>query len=156
MEIKYTYPNTLDHVVSKCYIGNVSPKPYECLLDFSYTFGKAFRRETPFVNKIYLSKYSGSCSFRIYVIMGFISKTLGVVAMFSCTSGGRRPLGIKYTYPNTFGYPFSEHKWLCRFMSKALGVAAWFSYTFRREMPFGIALRPSNIYHSGPDFIRIP
>ena len=34
----------------------------------------------PFGNEIYLSKYPGSCSFRIYMVMGSISKTLGVVA----------------------------------------------------------------------------
>ena len=30
-------------------------------------------------NEIYLSKYPGQCSFRIYMVMGSISKTLGGV-----------------------------------------------------------------------------
>ena len=58
--------------------GGLSPKPLEWRLAFSCTF----RRETPFGNEIYLPKYPGSCSFRIYMVMGSISKTLGVVACF--------------------------------------------------------------------------
>ena len=78
-----------------------------------------------------------------------ISKTLLVVAYFSCTfrretslcpapSGGRRPLEMKYT----------EYVWLWEFLSKTVILVTYFalhlqegdplmSCTFRRETPFG-------------------
>ena len=81
--MKYTFPNTLSRVVSE-YIWSweISPKPRESLLVFSYTYSSTFRREAPFGNEIYISEYPESCSFRIYMVLGFISKTLGVVAYF--------------------------------------------------------------------------
>ena len=81
MEMKYTYPNTVNHIVSD----------YICLWKF-------------------------------------ISKTLGLVAYFSCTirremplcpapSGGRLPLEMKYT----------DCIFLWEFLSKTLGLVAYFA-----------------------------
>ena len=66
LEMKYTYPNTLSHVVSE-YIwlwGSISK-----ILGVVACFLCTFRRETPFGNEVYLSKYPESCSFRIHMVM---------------------------------------------------------------------------------------
>ena len=39
-------------------------------------------------------------------------------------SAGRRPLEMKYTFPNTLSPVFSEYMWLWESISKTLGVVA--------------------------------
>ena len=98
--------------------GDLSPKPQERLLAFSYTF----RRETPLGNEIYLSKCPGSFTFRIYVVMGIYLQTpRSGCFLFPAPSGGRRPLEMKYTYPSTLGHVLAEYIWFWEFISKTLG-----------------------------------
>ena len=80
----------------------------------------------PFGNEIYLSKYPGSCSFRIYMVMGDYLQNPRNGCLCPAPSGGRRPLGMKYTYPNTLGLVVSEYIWLWESISKTLEVVAHF------------------------------
>ena len=83
-----------------------SSKPQEWWLAFSCTF----RRETPFGNEVYLSKYLGSCNFRIYMVMGvYLQNPRSGDLHFPAPSGGRCPLEMKYTYPSTLGHVVSEY-----------------------------------------------
>ena len=52
----------------------------------------------PFGNEIYLSKYPGSCSFRIYMVMGvYLQNPRSGGLHLLAPSGGRCPLEMKYT-----------------------------------------------------------
>ena len=153
-EIQYNYPSTLGHVVSEyTWLWVLSTKPLKWFLAFSCTFG----RERPFGNERYLSKYPGSCAFRIYMVMGvYLQNPRSGCLLFPAPSGGRCPLEMKYTYPSTLGHVVSECIWLWESISQTLGVVACFSCIFRRETPFRNDLWPSHIYLDHPDFIRIP
>ena len=50
----------------------------------------------PFGDETYLSKYPGSCSFRIYMVMGvYLQNPRSGGLHFPAPSGGRRPLEMK-------------------------------------------------------------
>ena len=101
-------------------------------------FSCTFRREMPFGNEIYLSKYPGSCSFRIYMVMGvYLQNPRSGCLLFPAPSGGKRPLEMKYTYPNTLSHAVSEYIQLWGLSPKPQEWLLVFSCTFWREMPSG-------------------
>ena len=103
-------------------IWGLSAKPQEWLLAFSGTF----RREMPFENKIYLSKQPGSCSFRIYMVIGvYLQNLRSYCQLLPAPSGMRRPLEMKYIYSSTLGHAVSEYIWLWGLSAKPQ-VIAWF------------------------------
>ena len=72
-----------------------------------------------FGNEIYLSKYPESCSFRIYMVIGvYLQNPRSGCLLFPAPSVGRRPLEMKYTYPNTLSHIVS--------ISKTIGEDACF------------------------------
>ena len=81
----------------------------------------------PFRNEIYLSKYPGSCSFRIYmVIRVYLQNHRSSCLLFAAPSGGRRPLEMKHTYPSTLGREVSEYIWFWGSVSKTPEAVACF------------------------------
>ena len=92
------------------------------MLIFSYT-----SRRMSFGNEIHLSKYPGSCSFRIYMFMGFyLQNTRSDCLLFPTPSGGRLPLLIKCTYPSTLDHVVSEYLFM-RFYIQNLRNSCFFS-----------------------------
>ena len=153
LEIKYTYPSTLDHAFSEynAVMGIYPQNNRKYLPTFSCTFG----REMPFGNEIQLSKYPGSFSFRKYMVMGFyLQNPRGGCYFFPAPSGGRRPLEMRYTYPITLVHVVSGYIWLWKSISKTLEVIAlFFPCTFSRETPFGNEIYIAN--QSGSCSFRI-
>ena len=93
------------------------------LLIFSCTFRSTFRREVPFGNSIYLSKYLVPCSSRIYLVRLIYlqnpwSGCLFFHASSGAPSGGRHPLEMKYSYPGSLCNVVLEYIWLKWFISK--------------------------------------
>ena len=79
----------------------------------------------PFGNEIYLSKYPGSCSFRIYMVIGvYLQNHKSSCLLFPATLGGRRPSEMKHTYPSSLGHGASEYIWGP--ISKTPGAVAFF------------------------------
>ena len=77
--------------------------------------------------KIYLSKYPGSSSFRIYMVIGvYIQNPRRMKHLQEGDALGRSPMEMKYTYPSTPSHVVSENIWLWGSISKALGVVACF------------------------------
>ena len=104
LEMRYTNPSSLGHGLSEnVWLWGLSAKSQEWLLSYSCTF----RREMPFGNKIYLSKFPGSFRFIIYMVMEVQSGCL----FFPAPSGGRCPLEMRYTFPSSLGQSLSEHMW---------------------------------------------
>ena len=132
LEIKYTYSNTLSRVVSEYiwFLGPIS-KTLGVVACFFYTFSSTFRRETPFENEIYIAKYPGLCSFRVYMVLGvYLQNPRSGCLIFPIAlvapSGGRCPLEMKYTFLSTLHHVGSEYIWLLGSVSKTLGVVACF------------------------------
>ena len=76
-------------------------------------FSCIFKKETPFGNEIYLSKYPVTCSIRIYIVLAVYSKTLGVVVcLFHAPIVERCPLEMNCTFPNTLTHVVPESVWL--------------------------------------------
>ena len=92
----------------------------------------------PFGNEIYLFNYSGSCTFRIYMVMGvYLQNNRNGYLLFPTPSGGRRPLEMKYTFSITLGHVLSEYIWLWGSISKSPGVVACFSLHLQeRDAPW--------------------
>ena len=62
----------------------------------------------------------------IYAYGGQSPKPMEWLLVFHVSSGGRRPLEMKDTYPSTLGDVPSEYIWLTGSISKTLGVVACF------------------------------
>ena len=147
LEMKYTYPSTLSHVVSEYIrLWESFPKHQERLLVLHAPSEGRRPRKVPFGNEIYLSKYPESCSFRIYKVMGVQSQNprSGCLFFMHLQEGDaleRRPLEMKHTYPSTLSHVVSEYIRLWEFIPKTPGVVACFHAPsggrLPREAPFG-------------------
>ena len=69
--MKYTYPDIMGHAVSEyIWLWGFISKILGVVAFFHAPSGGRWLREMPFGNEMYLSRYPGSCSFRIYMVTG--------------------------------------------------------------------------------------